>query len=262
MTTKETEKLRSEAVAVIDPVVSTASRSTIADTAGYGLADAFLKKIRAARKQIEDKLGPIIDPIRRGLDELYALKRELDRPLDAAEADIKSKMKAWQVAETRRIADEEAAKRREEARLRELAEAKAREEERLRREAEEAQRRADMARTRAAREKLEAEAAELRRQAEAEAAKGRKLDLRAETVATTPIEAATKGASSAVRKVKKWRVVDFDLLVAAVAKGKVPTEVLTTNDVAINAVFRDDPDAVAAWPGIETYDDVVIAGRK
>jgi uncharacterized membrane protein YqiK len=186
----------------------------------------------------------------------------LDRPLDTAEDDIKRKMKAWQVAETRRIAEETAAREREEARLRELAEAKQREEERLRREAEEAQRRADAARTRAAREKLEAEAAELRRQAEAEAAKGRKLDLKAEAVAATPIEAATKGASSAVRRVKKWRVVDFDLLVAAVAKGKVPSEVLMVNEAAVNSVFRDSIAEVVMWSGIEVYDDFVIAGRR
>ena len=261
MTQDEIQKTKTEAIAVINPVLSAAAQIAITDSVTYGYADAFLKKIKTAKRGIEDKLSPIIDPIRRGLDELYALKRELDAPLIQAEADVKGKMKVWQLAEAQRVAEEEAARRREDERLRAEAAARQREEERLRMEAENKRRQAEAAGNEAARRSAEIAEAELRARQEAQAAEARRLELAAEAARAKTVVQVVKGASSSARKVRKWRVADMDVFVAAVAAFEIPQNVLAVDATMVNQYFKVNEEIVADWPGVEVYDDIVIAGR-
>ena len=260
MTQEDVKKVKTEAVAVISPVLSAAAQITIVDNATYSLADMFLKKIKTARRSIEDKLSPIIEPIRKGLDELYALKRELDAPLTSAENEIKSKMKSWQLAEARRVAEEEAARRREDERLRAEAAAKERAAERLRIEAENKQRQADAARSADARQAAERAAEQLRERQEAQAMESRQLELEAEAARAVPIAQVAKAASSSARKVKRWRITDMEKFILSVAMGDIPQDAVLVNEVAVNRYFKS-VEVVAGWPGVEVYDDIVIAGR-
>ena len=247
VTESQLVEVRTESMALARPVLAEAALIQVTDAESYQLAGSFLAKILQARKRVAAKLNPIIQPIRAGLDLLYELRRELDTPLEQAEGKIKQEMKDWQVGEYRRIAQEREAKRREEARQLALAEAK-------RREAEELEAKASRARSAYARLKQE-ELAEQAREAAA------RLEQKAEIIAAAPVDEPTKAEGSTIRKAQKWRVTDLKALVAGVATGKVPLEVLEVSSKAVNAEMKADPDFVAGWPGVEVYDDIDVVGR-
>lgn len=255
------EKTRQEGLVASKGVRSMADTLVIVDPAGYAYADSLLLKVRIAIETVDGKLDPIIKPIRSGLDQLYALKRELHAPLDAAETAIKGKMAAWQLAERKKIQEEERRKQEQEDLLRRKALAKQQEEARLKREAEEAEERAANARSSAARAMAEEEAKQLRRQQESAAQAASKLDVRADTAAAQQVTAKPKASGSSASDVKKWRVTSLMDVVSAVAEGTVPLSVLAIDQVAMNNYMKTHRNLVETWPGIEVYDDVRIAGR-
>lgn len=203
----------------------------------YIKADAVLGKIRLARKTwgvVWDRiLEKSIKPIREGLDELYALNRGVDGPLDLMETTIKQEMKAFKVRELEAI---NAAKRKQEQ-----------EAARLQREAEEKERQAAAARTPQMRGKLTAAA--------------EKLTTQAEAVKETPLRMAVQTASSSTRSKKAWRVDDMAKFIAAVADGTLPEDALMVCKTSMDQYFKNDPEGMEVWPGVTVYDDVQIVGR-
>jgi len=262
MSTPNLELIRAEANQAISPIVTAARDLVIGDAREYGLADAFLAKIRAARKSdVMTKLRKIIDPIRAGLDELYAVERGIKEPLDEAEKQIKGKMRAWQLAEQERVRQEEETKRKEQEHQQREAMRAQLEQERLQREREEAERKAEGARSAAAKRKAYEEAARLQDEQDRAAEIQEKARALAAAAAFKPVEAPTRAASSNVRRIQKWRITDMAKLATAVGAGTVPEAVLQVNSVQLNLLFKNSHEQVAAWPGIEVYEDVEIAGR-
>lgn len=214
--------VRKEAGKVTSPLMRELEGIEIVDAESYQSADKFLGKCRAAIKIVDEKLDPIIEPIRKGLDKLYALKRELHEPLDDAVKAVKGKMAKWQLEEKRKRDEEEKKRREEEQRLVRLAE-------------------------------------ERERAGKSTAVVEKRLEALQEE-AEKPVE-VVRGKASSVRFVKKWRVTDLRKLVCAVADMDVPIEVLTVDARVMQEKFEENRPEVAAWPGVEMYEDVGIAGR-
>lgn len=229
-----------DALALANPVQLDASHIQVHDAQSYSIADAFLKRIKQARaavaEKIEDKLG--IKPIREGLDRLYALRREIneraDKPLAQAEAHVKKQMGDWQLAERKRIEQEEA------ERLR-----KARE---LERQAEETRRQASSTADAKARAEAEERAAQ--------------LNAESMMLEHAQPEQPTRGRSSAVRFEKVVVVKDFDAFILGVASGDIPNTMVVVDEQAVRAYLAAWPEAVAQWPGVVVEDKAVVAGRR
>lgn len=257
------ELIKAEATQTISPIVAAAQGIVIADDKSYNLADAFLAKIRAARKSdVFTKLRKIIDPIREGLDVLYATERDIKAPLDEAEKHIKGKMRDWQLAEQERVRKEEEARRQEEIRKAQEELRYAQEQQRLQEQKEMAERQAQEARTRAARLKAQQEAEDLQRQQDEAAEAQRRADAIAAATVAAPIAQPVKAASSVVRKVSKVKVVDIMKFAEGVGKGLVPETMLQVDATQLNLMFKNNREWVGEWPGVEIYEDVEIAGRR
>lgn len=221
------QKAKDDGLALIDPLRAEVEGMVIATEDQYLVADAMLGKIQAARKRWTARIGKIIDPLWEALKSGRELKNEVDKPLEALEGHVKQAMRTFKLAEQRRIqaaADEE-------ARLRDEAAAKE--------HAEEAAKTAPM------KARLAAKRMELETQADAA------------SEAQTPVIAN----ASSTRKVKKWRVIDQSAFIIGVVERKIPAMALSIDTVSMNRLFRADPEAVAAYPGCEVYDDIDIVGR-
>lgn len=224
---------KTEALGVVQTLQTEVASLEVTSEEEYQLADQFLGRIRLKRSWWKDKMEAIIRPVRQGLDATYALNREVDKPLELLETTVKRTMADYKTQERLQL------QAREEERLAEA--------ERLRQEAE----------------KLQAKAQTLI----SPVAKARALATAAIAVEqATEIEEAEPergvlAVNSSARPVKKWRVVDLQMFLAAVGNGILPAEVVILNQVYLNKEFKLDPEGFGAWPGIETYDDTQIAGR-
>lgn len=257
------ELIKAEADKAINPIVAASRSLVITDDKSYNLADAFLAKIRGARKSdVFTRLRRIIDPIRAGLDELYAVERGIKEPLDEAEKQVKGKMRQWQLAEQERVRQEELAQQRKQAELDRQERMRERELARLQCEKEEAEHRAQEGRTRATRLQAQQEANELQRRQDEAAEAQRKADAIAAANVAVPIAQPVKAASSVVRKTMKVRVVDIVKLAEAVGKGLVPETMIQVDAVQLNLMFKNNREWVSEWSGVEIYEDVEIAGRR
>lgn len=225
-------------VQVLIPTLKTEVNDLVVeDDASYQYADELLERIRQPRKlwkgiwtRIQEKT---IKPIRAGLDELYALDRDVDRPLEALETSVKAKMRDFKLEEQRQLQAEQAARDREQQRL--LNEARKKE------EAEQNARTAAMReKLRLQREALEAQAAEVEEQA-----------------APEPVTAV----HSAPRTKRAWRLKSIEDFCVGVAEGSIPAECIALVTPIINRYYKDNPEAVESWPGLEGFDDIQIAGR-
>lgn len=202
----------------------------VRDDDTYREADAVLFQIGQALEKIESRFNPIISPIRKGLDEIYKLKRELVTPLEDAVKVIKGKMKVFKIDEDRRI---QAQKDAQEA-----------EQQRLEREAADKQRKAEAAVTPQMRGKLESQAS---RAVEAAIA-----------VAAQPISAPVRVAGSSDRKIPSWKVTDMAAVIAGVAECNIPEDVLVLDTAKVREYFKANPKQVGKWPGFELFNDVQI----
>lgn len=234
-TVKESTALATAVAAVI-----------ITDQESYTQMDGLLARIQTARKLWNIKMygtaakpGPIPN-IRTGLEQLYELNREVDKPLEKLEEGVKKSMKDFKLAEIRQARQLEAAKEEEQRRLKEEE-----------RKAEEA---AAAARTAPMKARLEAKRLEIVEQQAA--------------VAAEEAPEAVVGTRSSDRKVMKWRL-EYDdeqgshlhHLLMGIIEGVVPSDAISLNVVYINKQYKDNPALVKSWPGIEEYEDVQIVGR-
>lgn len=233
---------KKEGLAQIEPLqLALAKIKTITTPAQYQAADEVLGKVITARKwwklkMYGDKTSPgPIPSIKSGLDMLYALNREVDSPLDAMETGLKARMRAFKqleldqlrVAEAERLAAEAEA---EEALL-------------------EASRREELARTPAAKAKA-AEAME-----EAEVAY-----VETQTSRAVPVQAS----NSSTRIPKKpviQTTADLMAFCLGIAEGDIPSELVEVKQGMLNKLYKDDPETVAAFPGVTIIDDIQIVGR-
>ena len=257
------ELIKAEADKAINPIVAASRSLTITDDKSYNLADAFLAKIRGARKSdVFARLRRIIDPIRAGLDELYAVERGIKEPLDDAEKHVKGKMRAYQVAEAERVRAEEEAQRRKQEELDRQERIREREQARLECEKREAEERAQQARTRSARLVAQQQADELQRQQDEAVEAQHKADAIAAATVAPSITQPVKAAASVVRKTSKVRVVDIVKLAEAIGAGLVPDTVIQVDSVQLNLMFKHNRQWVSEWPGVEIYEEIDIAGRR
>lgn len=224
---------KEESLAVISPLQADVSTLVVTDEESYQKADYLLSRIGQARKTWGERMEKIIRPIRQGLDEIYALNREVDKPLESLDKAVRKEMTAFKTEERRLI--------------READEAKAREEQRLRDEAEIKERAAQTAATPQLRGRLSAQAARLTEQAE--------------TVAQQETPAPVQAARSSERVPEKVRVNDLGLFLQGILDGTIAPEAITVDQVWLNKQFRNEPTVVAAWPGVEKYEDIQIVRR-
>lgn len=225
---------RIEGLAMIPPIQDLVEQLIIDTPEDYLSADSLFGRIKQARRTWGERMERIIRPIRVGLDELYSLNREVDKPLATLESAVEVKMKAFKVEERRKEQAIEAQRILEEQRLQRELDAK--------REKE------DQARTKQMREKL--------------AAAREQLEVKlAETQQAPPPEKVV-GQFSSSRVAKKIRVIDKKAFIVGVAEGDIPrTELLEVNQTVLNKLFKENPADVAEWPGVEVYDDLSIVGR-
>lgn len=200
-------------------------------------ADVFLGEIKAIKDRWTigtDKvpgIDRIIEPIRKGLDGLYALRRGIIVPLEELEAKVKGAMNRYQLALKR--------KRDEEDRLK--LEAAAEE----RRKAEELRRKAEQARTPQMAQRYQQQAL--------------KQEVVAEQIEEIETTSLAQGDNSHSRSGKKWKLDDTQEFIKGLASGVIPWDCLSSITVSfkqMNAYYKDDPATVAQWPGIIEEDFV------
>jgi hypothetical protein len=225
-------------VALIPTLRTEVEELTVADEGGYAYADSLLGRIDQQRKAwgaVWERLQErTIKPLRSALDGLYETNREIEKPLDQMREKVRDAMKGYKLAEAKRLAEADAAKRREE--------------ERLKREAEEATRKAQLAATPQMRGRLESQAAQKTAQAE--------------IVAQREVAAPVIGVSSSTRTIPKLRIVDWAQFLQAALEDETVASVIPqeATEAALNKLWKVDKD-VALWPGVQKYDDVQIVGR-
>lgn len=227
------EHTRAQAISVSGLVLSQLDGLQVVTATDYAFADALLTRIRTAKIAVGDKLNPIIRPIYEGLEALYALKRELEKPLDDGERLVKAKMKEYKLEEARQIraADEE----------------RQRAAEKLREQAEEKERKEALAKTAQMRDRLAAQRIALER--------------KAEEVEEAEVDGPVKAAGSRTRTVTTWRLTDKMTFLLGAIEGTIPLDAVSIVQPVITKALRDNPKLVASWPGIEIVEDVQIVGR-
>lgn len=214
----DAERGKAETLALVPAFQLSVTALDVVDDVTYEQADVVFGRIKAARKGWASRMEAIVRPIRRGLDALYALNRDVDKPLALLEQAVESKMKTFKLAELQ-----------------------------AKRAAEQAQ-----ARTLAALE-------EKRDRLVTPAAKAR-VETQIVDVQNQTFETVT-GVHSAARPVKALRVTDEAAFVAAVAQGEIPADCVEISWRVLRQYYKEDAATVKAWPGVEEYDDVQIAGR-
>lgn len=221
------------AEAVVHPVRDESALIRVTDPVTFNLADALLSRIREARSFVAEKFEPIIRPTYNRLENYYALRRTLDRPLDTAEKNIKAAMREWQMADLKRIADEQAAQQTEVAKLE--------------REAQAARERAEKARTQVTATKHNEVAVVLER--------------KADIAAAAPIQGPTVAQSSNTRTFRNVRITDKFAFVAAIAADIIPLELVEIDLAALKDQHKNSPGEVESWPGVEGFPDLLIAAK-
>lgn len=227
------QKIQQEGLQLLTPIQAEVVALHVRTAEDYLAADGVLHRIRVARKTWGDRMEKIIRPIRTGLDEVYKLNRDVDRPMEVLESRVKDAMKMFKLAEQRALQAAEDARRAEE--------------DRLRREAEEKRQAAEHATTAQMRDKLTAQA--------------QRAEAQSETAAQEELPEAVHGMSSTTRPLKKVRVTDLTAFLQGIIDGYIPDDYVAIIQSKLNTALREDPEGMKAWPGVEVYDDVQIVGR-
>lgn len=233
---------RQQGLALIGPLKQSVSSLVVKDNEDYEHASSLLSRIKGAKAHWTERINPIIEPIRAGLDLLYGLRKDIVDPLEDMEAQVKTAMKTFKVEEAKQLRAAEEAKAKQEAELRRLADEK---------EAKELQ-----ARTKPMRDKLAQQRAE--------------LEQRLATSKAAEAPAPIKVSGSSTRTVKKWRLspnspVAFTELLNYILTNKLEdiTALVTIDPAQMDAYFKICKPDVGEWlPGIEVYEDISIAGRR
>lgn len=103
-TTAKTHRTVTALVPSLKP--SVVALAVIEDEDAYKIADGYFGQIKAARKEWAERMEEIIRPIRDGLNKLYKLNRDVDKPLADLESVIEKPMKAFQLRDLRRKQEE------------------------------------------------------------------------------------------------------------------------------------------------------------
>lgn len=199
-------------------IVTRANGLSIVTDADYQGAGEFLRSIKTASKRVDETFDPGISAAHKAHKVAVETKRQFSDPLNAAERVVKGKMGSW-------YAEQEAARKKEEARLREIA-------------------------YRDAEDKRLAEAAKLEAAGRKEEAMAT-LDapIVAAPVVLAPVTQQAKGV--AMRATWKWEVVDM---------GSIPRDYLTTDDAMIGGVVRAMRGETNI-PGIRAFEESSLSAR-
>lgn len=264
----EMVKKRAEGMTLITPLTPKVLALHIQTNEDYLLADALLSEIKTKRAIWATKLDPIRIPLLKAIAELKlslegtkSLDAEVDGPMGELEATVKRHMvdfkieEARQIRERQRLQDETAKVIREQAEQKRVAEQKA------------------------ATPQMKARLAQARADLETQA-----QIVESQTEETTPV----RGVSSTVRTQQKVRVANVGLFLTALKAyapvsgvyrmAAPPLTLLTMHtkrdgeqvpegsaidkiEAEITKIFSTQPGVVASWPGVELFDDVIIAGR-
>lgn len=259
-------KARTEGIQLVSPLKPAVDALVIVDGEGYIHADALLSRIKTARALWATKIAPIRGPIDKAITELKnslvgikALDSEVDGPLEVLQEKVRRAMAEYKIEEAREIREAQEEKDRQAARIRE--------------EARKKEQQAIAAKTPQLKAKLEQARADLEATATL-----------VETNVPTPVQAA----SSATRWVTKVRISDPVKFVAALKSytpragiyelGHPPLTILTHKTLRngemreddspldamraeVSKIFSVQPGVVQTWPGVEVYDDPIIASH-
>lgn len=215
------------------PVAEQVNSLTIRDAAGMVLADQLLSKCSAAEKAIEERIDKILKPLNSAVTEIRKFKRELLRPIEQAEMAVREKMSEYREREKAAVAEAEDQRRHEE--------------EAIRQQQATIQKKVDEAKTLATRRLLE----------------NRLLQSQAKLaeIQAQPEPAPVVLAGSTSRTDKKVTVTDMLAFLIGIGAGKIPLELVSINQVALNRAYKEDPVKVMRWPGVQIEEETVIVRR-
>jgi hypothetical protein len=250
-TGNETQEIARETGALVEQ----AQAVTVKTAAEFETAGKIVIAIRRVRKTITDTFEPIQKKAHAAWQEVIAQRKKHDEPLEAAEKNLTRIMGTYQAeveAERQRLAREEQKRLDEEKRI--------------------AQKKADEERLEQLRIDNEARLAHaIALEAEGKAAEANRV-LNAppppppppiQTPAPAPrmtMPEAPKAAGVSFRENWKARVVDFQLLLEAVAAGRQPLTMVEANQKALDGIAKALK-GEARIPGVEFYSEQVSAVR-
>lgn len=199
----------------------------------YAEADSYLAKLRGVRAKFKGMVDDILKPLNQARNAALAMGHEVDDPLKAAEGRVRLGMQEFKRKEL-------AAQRAEEQKQQEEAQ-------RLREEASKKEAAESKARTEQMRQKL--------------AAQREELETKADVIEATPVAPAVQVKGSGTRVTKKPVVTDIKALLQGIFSGEVPEDVISVSLLELRSHYRQNPAAVAQWPGVDIVEDVQIVGR-
>lgn len=226
-------EVKAEGLALVSPFKSDIEDLTIEGDEDYQKADYLLSRVGGAIKTWEAKMEKIIRPVRQGLDASYELRREVLAPMQELDKMIREKMRVFKVEERRVLLLAENKRLAEEQRLKDEAAAK--------------ERAAQTAVTPQLRGRLAAQAERLTEQAH--------------VVAAQETPAPVQAARSSERVPEKVRVHDLGLYIQGILDGTIEPEAVTVDQVWLNKQWKEKPEEVLTWPGVEKYEDLQIVRR-
>lgn len=230
-----------------NPYLAQVESLEVVDAATYQVADHCLGRIIEERGKLRADLLRPIDEAKAALKKLTALFDRVDGPWKTAEVTLRRRMAVYKTAEARRLVEEKAAREREARHQMEEAD-------RARREAEEIARRARM-------QVAHAEQVRLQQEAKLRLEESRYHVEEAYKAAAESTPRPTAAINTTTRTVRRWRIVDLNEFLLAIANQEVPAHMAEPNASNINAHFAIAPKEVAAWPGVEVYEEVVIVRK-
>jgi hypothetical protein len=223
----------------VAPIVQQADRLIIRTDREYELAGGFLKTVKGFLSDIEEgEIGQIDRSTKAARAAAIALRKRAEEPLLRAEAILKPKIALY-------IREQQQAKIREEARLRR--------EEQERRELEAEQKRLDEANRLAELGKAD-EAAEVIEQ---------ELVIEPVKKSQVYVPPIVKVQGISIKTTYRAELVDFNLLIKAVADGRVDRMALSPNMVFLNERARDAKDTdKLGYPGVVVVSSDSVASGK
>lgn len=200
----------------------------------YEDADQLLGQVSVALKKWDAMIEPILGPLKRAEREIKsamagskALDKEIRTPLEEMSDMLRAGMKSFKVEEQRQIQEQQ------------------REREQIQRELERQQEVAATAPRAQTRQKAEQNIAAIESRLESD-----------------PEIIPTSGIFSGTRSKRAWRVVNADEFYTAVAANDIPREAAPVDAVYMNRMFKEHGEALGTWPGVEIFDDIIIAKRS
>lgn len=224
--THDEQEIKAEALTIVEQ----AKIIKITDQPTYDHAcNLLLEQVKPFRKRWAEYWKTVKEPAWKAYQAIQDRFNEGDRPLEAAERQIKAEIAKWDT-EQQKIREELQRKAEEEAR-------KAEEEERLRI--------ATMAEESGATEEQVNEI------------------VNAPVVAVAPPVAMTYQKASGMSTRENWkaRVTDMKKLCAAIGKGQVPITYVLPNESVLNARAKADRNTLNI-PGVVPWNDPVVSGRS